>query len=256
MKRATVKGGHDVGLTKFERDGDDQLRPAAPANVAIDELLTYLADVGFDAAPRSRGVTDDGRLRLSWIEGTSGEPSGDGDEQLVSLGRLLRRFHDAIEGFTPVHPLFFMEGAPLDGTLVCHNDVGPVNTIFRGPDAVALIDWDLAGLGSRIWDLAYAAWRSVPLYDDAFFAARKVPPPERPRRLRLFLDAYGLEERAGFSNVVEARIQGLYDTARVRGERGEPGWTDVWRDTRGTQWLRSVAFTRAHADEWDESILR
>jgi hypothetical protein len=49
---------------------------------------------------------------------------------------------------------------------------------------------------------------------------------------------------------VERRIQALYESARAWGEAGAPGWSDVWRDTRGEQWLRSLRFVQEHRDEW------
>jgi aminoglycoside phosphotransferase (APT) family kinase protein len=44
--------------------------------------------------------------------------------------------------------------------------VGPHNTVYRGGRPVAFIDWDFAAPAPREWDIAYALWRFVPLYDD------------------------------------------------------------------------------------------
>src|SRR6185369_5729564 len=76
------------------------------------------------------------------------------------------------------------------GELVSHNDANLDNVVFRGSTAVALIDWDLAGPGSRLWDVAGAARMWAPLRPDA-----QIPDARRGqalRRLRLFVDAYGL----------------------------------------------------------------
>ena len=63
------------------------------------------------------------------------------------------------------------------------------------------------GLGSRrpappVWDLAHAAWQFVPLSDDRGCASNGwTRPPDRPHRLRILCDGYGLPraDRTGFS---------------------------------------------------------
>ena len=66
------------------------------------------------------------------------------DEQLVAAAELTRGFHDALAG------------SPLAGDeeTVCHNDLGPCNTVQSNGAPVAFIDWDSAEPGSRALDLA------------------------------------------------------------------------------------------------------
>lgn len=244
-----------MGFTPIERSGDVLWRPARPWNDAVHSLLTYLRSVGFDGAPVSLGVADDGRHELGWVHGEAGDSAGDADERLVSLAHLIRRYHEAVLGFVPPVGLQVLVGAPATGPIVCHNDLGPVNTVFVGDEAIALIDWDMAGPGDASWDLAYAAWRSVPLYEDAFFVARGLPVPDRCRRMRLFADAYGLEDRQRFADLICERIRSLYDTAKLwGGEQGRPGWSDVWRDTAGHQWLRSLDFAERNTSTWTDAL--
>lgn len=243
-----------VGLSPIEREGNILWRPARPWNAAIHQLLTHLHDVGFDGVPRSFGIDDDGRHRLSWVEGDEGDPAGDGDEQLASFARLIRRYHEAFQGFDAPVGLQIMVGAPASGPIVCHNDLAPANTILVRGVATTLIDWDLAAPGDERWDLAYAAWRSVPLYDDTFFTSQGRVIPDRARRLRLFADAYGLAERNGFVELIARRIRSLYDTAKEWGGQGQPGWVDVWRDTRGRQWLASLEFAQRNARSWAAAL--
>jgi hypothetical protein len=72
---------------------------------------------------------------------------------------------------------------------------------------VAFLDWDLAAPPVR--DLAHAAWQFVPLSDDRGCASNGwTRPPDRPHRLRILCDGYGLPraDRTGFSGAVAERV--------------------------------------------------
>ena len=242
-------------MTEWERAGDTLWRPARPANAGIHLLLQHLESVGFDGAPRSLGVDDMGRHQLTWIPGDAGASTGGSDAALVSSARLIRQYHEAVAGFPLPDSLEPMVGAPSEGPLVCHNDLAPGNTIYDHERAVALIDFDLAGPGDAVWDLASAAWRYVPLYEPAFFTARGVAMPDQARRLALMLDAYGLADRHGFVDVVCARMLSLYDTARVWGGlEGRPGWAQAWEDGIRDHWIASLRHAEAHAQSWTAAI--
>jgi aminoglycoside phosphotransferase (APT) family kinase protein len=73
---------------------------------------------------------------------------------------------------------------------VCHHDAGPHNMVF-GDDGLpyALIDFDLAAPGDALDDVSYAAWLSC--VNSAWLHSAR--PVEQARRLRLFVDSYGLD---------------------------------------------------------------
>ena len=101
-----------------------------------------------------------------------------------------------------------------------HNDPNLDNVVFRDGVAVALIDFDLAGPGSRVWDVAAAARLWAPLRPDADIAdARRGRSLER---LRIFVDAYGL--RRGGARAGRRRCQPnhtwCYDNVRRHAEAG------------------------------------
>ncbi len=86
---------------------------------------------------------------------------------------------------------------PLPGEVVSHGDLGPWNTVYRDGVPVAFIDWDSAEPVEPVADLAAAAWAFVPLAPPAQLAQAGFDPlPDLPERLRLFVDAYGLTDRA------------------------------------------------------------
>jgi Ser/Thr protein kinase RdoA (MazF antagonist) len=92
---------------------------------------------------------------------------------------------------------------PFTGEIVSHNDPNLDNIIFRNGRAVALIDFDLASPGSRVWDVACAARLWAPLRPEAY-----ITDDRRGRefaRLRTFVDGYGLNpaEKAQLLSAVE-----------------------------------------------------
>jgi hypothetical protein len=199
-------GTTNAGLVT--RVGETVRRPLRPTSDATRALLDHLERVGFDAAPRHLGVDDMGREVLSFIPGQAAiAPYADWaltDEALVSVARLLRRYHDAVASFDPrghdwPHPVppRFNHG------LVSHNDPNLDNIIFQNGRAVALIDFDLASPGSVAWDLACTARLWAPLR-----AQRDTPARVRRRsleRLALFADAYGAAS-ATRAELVEAIV--------------------------------------------------
>jgi Ser/Thr protein kinase RdoA (MazF antagonist) len=235
----------DGNVSDVVRVGDTVRRTAGPWTPAVHALLGHLAERGFDAAPRALGFDARGREVLTYVEGRTGPDSLEGiesDETLVAVARLVRRYHDAVADFQPPPDAAwrFTVGAPRTGDVICHNDLGPWNTVFAGTHPIALIDWDFAAPAPRAWDIAYALWRFVPLYDDHIFGA----PAERARRIRLFCDTYGLSDRQGLLTVVERRQQVLLDTLVAWGQAGLPGFVAMLRDGHADGIRKDIAYLR------------
>jgi hypothetical protein len=166
-------------------------RPCGPHSPFVHRLLRHLEQAGFEGAPRLLGIDEAGREMLTFIEGDVPPELGFWpDEQLAAAAGLIRRFHEATAGST-------LAGKE---EVVCHYDLSPCNTVFRDELPQALIDFDRAEPGPRAADLAYAAW----LWLD--YGNPDLPAAEQGRRLRLFCDAYGLQQQTGFTRwIVEAQ---------------------------------------------------
>ena len=236
------------------RVGNTVRRTTGTWTPAVHALLRHLEQAGFAHAPRVVGVDDEGREILSYIEGfvpyAPDVPTEIWtDEALVGAATLVRRYHEAVRSFEPPTDAKWRicPGAPEGGEIVCHNDLAPWNTVYASHLPAAFIDWDFAAPGPALWDVAYAAWRFVPLYYDGVPGANGDPDRgEYARRLRLFCDEYGLRDRAGLLTMIERRQQVAYDTVRVWGQAGIPGFAEMWATGHADAPMRDLAFVRAN----------
>lgn len=195
------------------RVGDTVRRPRA--SEAVHRVLEHLERVQFDGAPRLLGADEQGRDILSFVPGTVLVGPSLDESAIESAARLIRRYHEAVTGLE-------VDGyqAPIIGVgrVVCHNDLAPRNTIFRGGQAVALVDWDFVGMGPPLWDVAHAVWQFV-LSD----GPDSVDPA---RRLEAFVAAYGLcaADREALLPAVVTRIHSSADGIDRRAALGEPAF--------------------------------
>lgn len=165
MDEHALVGG--MNPDRVVRVGETVRRPGMRA--AVQELLAHLELVAFPGAPRYLGVDEMDRHVVSWVEGDVPVPPypdwAMSEAALVSMGRLVRDYHDAVASFSPVASDWSTEWAdPVGGPVVCHNDLYPENVVFRDGIAVALIDFDMAGPGRPLWDLAIAVEEWAPLH--------------------------------------------------------------------------------------------
>lgn len=221
-----LKGGNENVVVQVS---ETVRRPVHPWTPAVHALLRHLEAVGFAESPRVRGVDDQGREVLTMIPGEVGNypltPAMTTEASLVSCARLLRRYHDAVavqSGWGEL-PWRYRDPDPARWEVICHSDVAPYNIVYREGTPVGLIDFDVAGPGPRMWDIAYAAYRLAPLSSDPnCLAFGFSEPPDRARRLALFLDSYGLEDRTGLLEMAVTRIEGLRDDILARAAVGDP----------------------------------
>lgn len=219
------------------RVGDTVLRPTAPCWPATHALLAHLRAVGFDGAPRVLGVSTSTET-LTYLDGQAAVPplpaSTLTDAALVSVADLLRNYHHAVRSFDPAGYRWPMSipGRFRTG-LVSHNDVHPANLVFRDGRAVALIDFDLAGPGSAVWDIAAAARCWAPLQDDRDIADCRQG--RSLERFRIFIDACELTraDRQLVADAVVANHDWTYAIVTEAAAAGHQGFADHWREVAG-----------------------
>jgi hypothetical protein len=181
------------------RRGDVVLRPSNAHSRSIHSFLTALRATGFEGASLPVGIQDDGQERLVFIEGDVPIPPfpdwGQSDSSLVSVAVLMRDFHRGSAKVATHLSSWSDELAdPSGGPIVCHNDVCLENVVFRDGLAVGLLDFDFAAPGRPVYDLAQFARMCVLIDDDLSAERLGWNVPNRPDRLRLFADTYGLNK--------------------------------------------------------------
>jgi len=208
MDEEVLAGGNSSVVVRV---GDTVHRMAGPWTPAVHELLTTLRMAGVTEMPEPLGLDVQGREVLSYLPGVVGNyplPSWMWSPTILhEAGSLLRRVHDAsvplahaaAEWQLPAHE-------PID--VVCLNDVAPYNMIFHGGHLTGLIDLDMASPGPRIWDLAYLAYRLVPLGE---YADDDAPEDDARRdRLNALIRSYGYDfDQAAVLHAAAERMEDL-----------------------------------------------
>jgi aminoglycoside phosphotransferase (APT) family kinase protein len=225
----STKGGwpsHVATVTgRVRREGDLVRRPMAFWSPAVHDLLRHLEAVGFPA-PRLVGVQGGDEL-LTWIEGESGSSGWARivpESGLRRWASFLRRYHDAVAGYRPNAANVWSNGCcwQSPANILCHGDFGPWNGVWQDHQIVGLLDFDHAHPAPRMFDVAYALEYAAPFRDDEhcirWLAYEE--PPDRPRRIQVFCDAYGIAVPSDVVAQVAAQQREVLEHCADLGGRG------------------------------------
>ena len=203
-------------LSIVMRAGDTVRRPGKPWSGDVQRLLLHVRNRGFLLVPEPRGFDEQGREVLSYIEGDSSASVAHwpgslwSDGLLAEVGRAVAAYHHAVSDFVP-NEVAHWQYRPrnlLPDEIICHHDFAPYNAVFKGDRLLGMIDWDGAGPGSVREEIAFLAWQWVPLGPPELKAKMGCNPTiDEVARLRLLLDSYGYEQRAGLIDAVVERAE-------------------------------------------------
>jgi hypothetical protein len=207
-----LTGGNSNRVIK---EGSTVVRDTGAWSPFVHALLRYLTAAGFTASPVVLEVSDT-QERLSFIDGEVGhyplKPYIQTDAMLVEVAQFLRRFHDLTQHFVVPPDAVFQHDFRQAHEVICHNDFAPYNCVFKDGHLVGLIDFDVASPGTRLWDIAYAVYRYAPLTNPSHtLDCGWQPVPNRAARLKLFCDAYGLQNRLELIPTVLKRLEFLVE---------------------------------------------
>jgi aminoglycoside phosphotransferase (APT) family kinase protein len=201
-------------------------RTAGPWTDTVHALLRHVRARGVREVPEPLGRDERGREVLSFVAGDVHRypmPRFMWDDAvLVAAAGLLRRYHDATVDFRPADPCWRLP-AHEPAEVVCHNDFAPYNLVFHGRRLAGAIDFDTASPGPRAWDLAYLAYRLVPLMAPGNPDAPSTPEAERDRRLALLCATYGAPADVDeVGDAVPERLDELRAFTLARARAGGP----------------------------------
>lgn len=193
--------------------------------------------------PRHRGFDERSREVLTFIPGEVPDRWRHfSDAQIQAAAVLLRQLHDATRDLARQHG---------GGTVVCHHDPGPNNTVFVDGIPVAFIDFDLAAVGEPLQDLGYMAWSwCISSKPD------RGPAPVQAQQVRILADAYGL---------AAGQRRSLPDAIADRFTRNETFWHQALADQRPgltpsrvhdivTWTRREAAYLQAHLPAFAKAL--
>jgi Ser/Thr protein kinase RdoA (MazF antagonist) len=232
------------------RVGGTVRKPAGYWTPFVEELLAHLEARGFAGAPRALGRDERGRQVLEYVPGPMAiEAPPLDDAGLHRVGRLIRDLHDASAGFEPPPGARWNVAIPPDREdLVCHHDLAPWNLVL-GADRWVFIDWDGAGPGSRLWDLAYAAKGFVPLEDGG-------DPDVDGSRLRVFADGYKLNfaQRERLPPLIGAHTRVMADLLEHGARTGTQPWARLHAEGHFAYWTASADYIDRHLATWRRAL--
>ncbi|WP_238882635.1 aminoglycoside phosphotransferase family protein [Clostridium sp. YIM B02551] len=237
----------------------------------VHELLIYLEKQEFEGAPRFLGIDDKGREVLSFIPG---EVPGDyypdfkpyiwSDNSLIKSAELLRNYHNAVKCFkvSSTETKFEVKLPAINSwedEVICHNDAAPYNIVYKDEEPIALIDFDLAAPGPRIWDIVYMLYTSIPLasFSIDYNTGESVPyireshRVERKRRIHLFFNAYGMKIPNNLKEWTICRIKAMCDTLTSGAKQGNIAYEKMIEEGHLKHYEKEITFLEEHFEEWE-----
>lgn len=243
-----LEGGN---VNQVERRGDRVHRLSGPWTPTIHALLRHAREHGISWVPEPFGQDEDGWEVLEFLPGEvpHAMPSWVWTESVLeAIGKALRQWHDAAASFPRLDAVWnFPAVEPIE--TICHNDFAPYNCVFQDGRFTGAIDFDFCAPGPRVRDLAWAAYRFVPLQptpeeevEDGGNERSPFSTRTMRKRLDLFLEAYAQGNdalRPALQDFVDAVVERLEEVAR---------WTSAHAaENPGSPLVGHARMYRAHA---------
>src|SRR4051794_15883702 len=217
----TASSPHSSPMPGSVRVGDTVRRPARPWTPSVHALLAHLHAHGLaGVVPAPLAGDDRGEEVVGHLPGeVPAYPMPDWvweAPRLDEAARLLRRVHDATASGFDVRGRRWQLPVREPAEVVCHNDFAPYNLVFAAGDhrLTGVIDFEAASPGPRAWDLAYLAYRLVPLAGPQNPDLPALDAAVRDERLARLVAAYGAPMTAAeVMRLVAPRLDALAATA-------------------------------------------
>lgn len=246
-----LTGGHVSG--EVVRIGDTVRKPATRATPAVHAFMAHLAqrvpEVGAPLGTEGPG-TNAGRQVLTWAPGRTQHEIGLlAPDELHRVGDLVARLHRAAADFVPAPEAAWEVAIRPDGENLCvHHDLAPWNLVVDG-NRWRVIDFDGAGPGTALWDLAYAVHGFVGIQPDA-------DPGEIAVRIAAIVDGYGLAraDRQRLVPMLARRTAAMRDLLRSAGRDQISPWAELHRAGHTRHWTSATSYLERHQTRWAAAL--
>lgn len=233
--------------SSVSRIGNTVRRSQSKASSTVHVLLNHLHAAGFTACPKFLGIDEQSREILTYIEGDAAIPTTlwCNDETLIKTAQLLRSYHDASATLVASSDHVWGYSYPdiTQHDVICHNDFAPYNFVFSDQLPVAIIDFDLAGPGPRIRDIAYAGYWMTPLSiqsdDMRPFAQRDIA--NSCQRLKLFCSSYGIQADKALLDMIAEVLKHMASKEIMIDMLGEDTANKLAQDGHLSHWKAEAA---------------
>ncbi|MEH7386357.1 phosphotransferase [Bacillus sp. JJ1521] len=243
------------------RLGDTVRRDLKPDSPNIHKLLKHLENKGFSYAPKFLGIDEKEREILSFIKGEAGNyPLKEyvwSDVVLIEIVKMLRLYHDSVSDFSFDDSWQSIDNTPQQFEVLCHNDFAIYNIIFNHERPIGIIDFDVAGPGPRLWDIAYTLYTCIPLsrfylsetgekvYYNSLKDANRIK-----QRVSLFFESYGKEIEEEYLEMVLLRLEGLCKTITRKASEGDIAFQKMIDEGHLEHYQKDIKFIREHGKGW------
>jgi hypothetical protein len=243
------------------RVGNTVRRMQNSASPTIHRLLRHLEAKGFVGCPRCLGIDENDREVLTFLEGETGIPieNWQSNDPLVAAAQMLRQYHDATIDFERLDSDVWINEYldPERHDVICHNDFAPYNFVYDAGIPYAVIDFDLAGPGPRLKDIAYALYWMVPLSfnsdDQVEFSEADVR--NGSRRCRLFCDTYGIPVEAKLFEMIAEVLDLMGDEDQMVRLLGDTAAAKLNNEGHLAHWGREATAFQQHRPRIEANLL-
>ncbi|TDL30850.1 aminoglycoside phosphotransferase [Jeotgalibacillus sp. S-D1] len=259
-KEELLTGGN---VSKVYRLGNTVRREMTENSRRVHALLKHLEAKNIEFTPRFLGIDEQGREILSFIEGEAGNyPLKDymwSSEALEKIAKMQRRYHDAVKDFEVGEYWKPVVQTSDQAEVICHNDFAVYNMIFADGIPVGLIDFDVAGPGPVLWDIAYTLYTCVPLSrfylvetGEKCFYQSSSDAKRIKERINLFFEAYGIQGSKDCLDMVLFRLEDLCKTIESHANEGVAAFQKMKAEGHIEHYVHDINFIRKHRHEWEE----
>ena len=246
-------------LSTVVQIGDTVRRSRRPWSDAVAALLQQLRSRGFDGSPQWIGFDTEGRETLAYIEGEAGFlPQMWTDVACQAAAKLLHRYHSAARITSQLAVQAWQYSYPDSSRheVICHNDFAPYNLIFDASEPVGLIDFDMAGPGPVLRDVAMGAYWFTPLSFSGDWQERSENDIQSGHhRLRLFCHSYGIEPSLELLGMIAEWLDFMAEFPAVQVESGRTEYRVLIDQGHTAHWRREAEAFAEREGDLCESLL-